>query len=170
MELDDLRNLINKTLLTNEFFIKLDSVAKYDGADILMKHDRYCIKNLGVIKIQDETDEELDQLNKMFEEMGLNRDGKMEQHTFTDVKSVELRNINACAPFQSIEISVPLVENWWNLEHSDFKAVIVINECRHEFIRHNVFNYFLDCPMWIDSLGIFNYLNNCLDTFYLVTE
>lgn len=144
---------LNKKILNPRFFKKFRKVALYDKEDIFFKHDRFCLCNLGM-------------------ENGY--------------KTVELKNVNSCAPFESIIIGIKtnLPEKWYVnheyeitfedgskytnnrfIDSNDIIADIVVNNKRYRFINTFYGQWGLDCPNWIDRIGIYDYLSNCLDVF-----
>ena len=46
-----LQQKINKSLLSNRFFKKLDKVVRFDGKDIFVQWEQYYMKNLGKVTV-----------------------------------------------------------------------------------------------------------------------
>lgn len=156
---------LDAKLLTNKFFSMLDKVARYEGEDILMVHDRFCIKNLGVtgnLKFV-----ELSNINHCapFKSVIIGVpvkpklkqwwiDGKKYKHYFREGK------------FSDGSSNFFETNNY--ISNNTMQARLRLSNGKidsTDFITFTSKGWWLDCAQWYDRYGIYGYLLNCLEVF-----
>ena len=81
-----LQQKINKSLLSNRFFKKLDKVVRFDGKDIFVQWEQYYMKNLGKVTVPRYSELVLEVSNKVREKFNIPKS----EHTYIEVKRVEI--------------------------------------------------------------------------------
>ncbi len=162
-----LQKKINNTLLSNRVFKKLDKVVRFDGKDTFEQWEQYYMKNLGKVTVPRYSELVLEVSNKVREKFNIPKS----EHTYIEVKRVEIRNTHSTAPFDYICIQIPLIPEWWTDKnqsiHDFFECKLFYKgKLTRNFITFSLIDgAILINPEYLDRQSLHLYLDDCLNAF-----
>lgn len=156
---------LDAKLLSNSFFAMLDKVARYEGKDILMVHDRYCIKDLGIAGEMKYV--ELSNINHCapFKSIvvGVPVKPKLKQWW---VEGKKYKHYFRKGKFSDGSPNFFITENYISRDTLTVRLKLQNGRVDStDIITYGTFGWWLDCAQWYDRYGLYGYLLNCLEVF-----